>query len=250
MDSNKNSETPVSVKPVVKPSVKPSVKQSVTQNMTNEKESFTPTPTSPTRTQCNGKKIIITPVNSPITQIKGGIKKIKPHKRKFFFQHFTNEKEKWGTEIELCNTLPDLDNENENKVCLGLSDTPNTLPDIPVHNNEQTDGCEAPKTVSQPEVQEIRFYEGDPVLFFPITNSTRRNIGPFFGLFDMNRMMRQMPDYKLGGTGQGLKPPQKNFCDKWGWKLLLQSRVFHFNWGRKTPFCSTTSNMRLYCGAL
>ena len=84
MDSNKNSETPMSVKPVVKPSVKPSVKQSVTQNMTNEKESFTPTPTSPMRTQCNGKKIIITPVNSPITQIKGGIKKIKPHKRKFF----------------------------------------------------------------------------------------------------------------------------------------------------------------------
>ena len=200
-----------SVTPAKQDQATPSVKQSVTQNMINDKESFTPTTMS---TQYNRKKIIITPVNSPITQIKGGIKKIKPHKRKFFFQHFTNEKEKWGTEIELCDTLPDLDNENKNKVCLGLSDMLDTLPDIPVHNNEQTNGCEAPKTVSQPEVQEIEFYEGDPVLFFPITNSTRRNIGPFFGLFDMNRMMRQMPDYKLGGTGQGLKPPKKTFVIK------------------------------------
>ena len=43
-------------------------------------------------------------------------KKLQLQKRKFFFQHFTNEKEKMGTEIELCDTLPDLDDENEDKV--------------------------------------------------------------------------------------------------------------------------------------
>ena len=234
VDSNKNSKTPASVKqsvnasvkqsvnPSVKPSVnlsvkqsvnpsvKPSVKQSVTENMINEKESFTP---SPTRTQYNGKKIIITPVNSPITQIKGGHKKkIKPHKRKIFFPAFHKREREIGNRNRIVRHTPQiLDNENENKVCLGLSETPDTLPDIPVHNNEQTNGREAPKTVSQPEVQEIGFYEGDPVLFFPITNSTRRHIGPLFGLLDMNRMMRQMPDYRLGGTGQGLKPPKKTF---------------------------------------
>ena len=155
-----------------------------------------------------------------------------------------------GTEIELCDTLPDLDNENKNKACLGLSEMPDTLPDIPVHNNEQTNGCEAPKTVSQPEVQEIGFNEGDPVLFFPITNSTRRHIGPLFGLLDMNRMMRANARLHVGWNRIWIETPQKNFRDKRGWKFLFQSRVFHFNWGRKTPFCSTISNMRLYCGAL
>ena len=111
-----------------------------------------------------------------------------------------------------------------------------------MQNNQQTNGYETRKTVSEPEIQETGFYEGDPVLFFPITNSTRRNICQFFGLLDVNSVMRQMPNYKLGGTGQGLKPPKK-FRDKGGQKLLLQSHVFHFNWGGKTPFCSMTSNM-------
>ena len=106
-----------------------SVKQSVTQNMVNDKESFTRTPTN---TTLNKKKIRLTPMISPITQIKGGIKKLQPHKRKFFFQLSTNEKEKTGTEIELCYTLPDLDDENEDKVCVELCDTLDTLPDIPV----------------------------------------------------------------------------------------------------------------------
>ena len=97
---------------------------------------------------------------------------------------------------------------------LELRDTLDTLPDLHVQNNQQTNGHETQKTVSQPEIQETRFYEGDPILFFPITNSTRRNICPFFGLLDVNHVMRQMPNYKLGGTGQGLKPPQKSFVIK------------------------------------
>ena len=83
-------------------------------------------------------------MKSPITQIKGGIKKLQPQKRKFLFQNFTNQKEITETEIELCNTLPDLDDKNEDK---------------------QTNGHETQKTVSQPEIQETGFYEGDPVLF-------------------------------------------------------------------------------------
>ena len=190
----------------------PSVKQSVTQNTINDKESFTQTPTSHASTKHNKKKkIILTPMKSPITQIKGGIKKLQPQKRKFLFQNFTNQKEITETEIELCDTLPDLDDKNEDKVCVELCDTPNTLPDLHEQNNQQTNRHETQKTVSQPEIQETGFYEGDPVLFFPITNSTRRNICPFFGLFDVNGVLRQMPDYKLGGTGQGVKPPTKCF---------------------------------------
>ena len=93
-------------------------------------------------------------------------------------------------------------------MCVELCDTPDTLPDLHEQNNQQTNGHETKKTVSQPEIQETGFYEGDPFLFFPITNSTRRNICPFFNLFDVNGVLRQMPDYKLGGTGQGVKPPQ------------------------------------------
>ena len=116
-----------------------SVKQSVTWNTVNDKESFT---RMPTNTTYNKKKIRLTPMISPITQLKGGIKKPQPHKRKFFFQLSIDEKEKTGTEIELCDTLPDLDNENEDKVCVELCDMLNTLPDIPVpvQNNQQTDG--------------------------------------------------------------------------------------------------------------
>ena len=203
-----------SVKQYVTPAKQdqPSVKQSVTQNTINDKESFTQTPTSHASTKHNKKKkIILTPMKSPITQIKGGIKKLQPQKRKFLFQNFTNQKEITETEIELCDTLPDLDDKNEDKVCVELCDTPDTLPDLHEQNNQQTNGHETQKTVSQPEIQETGFYEGDPVLFFPITNSTRRNICPFFSLFDVNGVLRQMPDYKLGGTGQGVKPPTKCF---------------------------------------
>ena len=82
MDSNTNSETPASVKL--------SVKQSVTQNTVNDKEPSTRTPASKYNKK---KKIILTPMKSPITQIKGGIKKLQPQKRKFLFQHFTNSNE-------------------------------------------------------------------------------------------------------------------------------------------------------------
>ena len=152
----------------------PSVKQSVTPaNTINDKESFTQTPTSHASTKHNKKKkIILTPMKSPITQIKGGIKKLQQQKRKFLFQNFTNQKEITETEIELCDTLPDLDDKNEDKVCVELCDTPDTLPDLHEQNNQQTNGHETQKTVSQPEIQETGFYEGDPVLFFPITNST------------------------------------------------------------------------------
>ena len=77
-------------------------------------------------------------------------------------------------EIELCDTLPDLDVENKDKVCVELCDTLNTLPEIPVpvQNNQQTGRYERQKTISEPEIQETVFFEGDPVLFFPITNST------------------------------------------------------------------------------
>ena len=141
-----------------------SVKQSVTQNMVNDKESFTRTPAS---TKYNKKKIILTPMKSPITQIKGGIKKPQLHRRKFFFQLSTDEKEKTGMEIELCDTLPDLDDQNEDKVCVELCDTLDTLPDIPVpvQNNQQTDRHERQKTISGPEIQETSFFEGDPVFF-------------------------------------------------------------------------------------
>ena len=85
---------------------------------------------------------------------------------------------------------------------------------MPVQNNQQTDGHERQKTASEPEIQETGFFEGDPVLFFPITNSTRTNIAPLFDLFDVNSVMRQMPNYKFGGIGQGVKPPKKCFMIK------------------------------------
>ena len=140
-----------------------SVKKSVTWNTINDKELFTSTPTN---TIYNKKKITLTPMKSPITQIKGGIKKLQLHKRKFFFQLSTDEEEKMGTEIELCDTLPDLDDENEDKVCVELCDMLDTLPDIPVpmQNNQQTDGHERQKTISEPEIQETVFFK--VILFF------------------------------------------------------------------------------------
>ena len=73
-----------------------------------------------------------------------------------------------GMEIELCNTLPDLDDENEDKVCVELCDMLNTLPDIPVpvQNNQQTDGHERQKTNSEPEIQETGFFFKAILFFF------------------------------------------------------------------------------------
>ena len=102
-----------------------SVKQSVTRNTVNDKESFT---CMPTNAKYNKKKIRLTSMISPITQLKGGIEKPQPHKRTFFFQLSTDEKEKTGTEIELRDTLPDLDDENKDKVCVELCDMLDTLP--------------------------------------------------------------------------------------------------------------------------
>ena len=154
--SVKQSLTPAKQdRPSVKQSVtpakqdRPSVKQSVTQHMINDKESFTQKPTSHASTKHNEKKkIILTPMKSPITQIKGGITKLQPQKRKFLFQNFTNQKEIMETEIELCDTLPDLDDKNEDKVCVELCDTPDTLPDLHEQNNQQTNGHETKNSFS------------------------------------------------------------------------------------------------------
>ena len=117
-----------------------------------------------------------------------------------------------GTEIELCDTLPDLDNEKKDEVCIELCDTLDTLPDLHVQNNQQTNGHETQKQFLNQKYRKLGFMKVTP--FFFSNNSTRRNICPFFGLLDVNRVMRQMPNYKLGGTGQGLKPPQKSFVIK------------------------------------
>ena len=151
--SVKQSVTPakqdhLSVKQSVTPAKQdqPSVKQSVTQNMINDKESFTQKPKSHASTKHNKKKkIILTSMKSPITQIKEGIKKLQPQKRIFLFQNFTNQKEITETEIELCDTLQDLDDKNEDKVCVELCDTPDTLPDLHQQNNQQTNGHKTQK---------------------------------------------------------------------------------------------------------
>ena len=91
------------------------------------------------------RRYLLTPMKSPITQIKGCIKKLQPQKRKFLFQNFTKQKEIMETEIELCDTLPDLDDKNEDKVCVELCDTPDTLPDLHEQNNQQTNGHETQK---------------------------------------------------------------------------------------------------------
>ena len=71
-----------------------------------------------------------------------------------------------GTEIELCDILPDLDDENEDKVCVELCDMLDTLPDIPVpvQNYQQTDGHKRQKTISEPEIQKTGFFK--VILFF------------------------------------------------------------------------------------
>ena len=68
-----------------------SVKQSVTRNMVNDKESFIYTPTN---TAYNKKKIRLTPMISPITQLKGGIKNHNHTKENSFFNFPQTRKRK------------------------------------------------------------------------------------------------------------------------------------------------------------
>ena len=68
-----------------------SVKQSVTRNTVNDKESFTRTPTNATY---NKKKIRLTPMISPITQLKGGIKNHNHTKENSFFNFPQTRKRK------------------------------------------------------------------------------------------------------------------------------------------------------------
>ena len=74
-----------SVTPVKQDQATLSVKQSVTWNTVNDKESFTCMPTNITY---NKKKIRLTPMILPITQIKGGIKKTTTTQKKILFSTF------------------------------------------------------------------------------------------------------------------------------------------------------------------
>ena len=87
----------------------------------------------------------------------------------------------------MCDSLPDIPDVNETELDVELYDTVDTLPDPPNEDTVQTNGQETKS--SQSEIQETGFDKGDPVLFFPITNSTRRNIAPYFGLMDVNSVM-------------------------------------------------------------
>ena len=110
------------------------------------------------------------------------------------------------TKIEMCDTLPDLPDVDKTEFGIKLCDT---LPDLPNEDTAQTNGQETKSSESY--IEEMGFDEWDPVLFFPITNSTRRNIAPYFSLMDVNSVMRQMPNYRMGGTAWGLKPPDRVF---------------------------------------
>ena len=79
-----------SVTPVKQDQATLSVKQSVTRNTVNDKESFTRTPTNTTY----NKKIRLTPMISPITQLKGGIKKQNHTKENSFFNFPQTRKRK------------------------------------------------------------------------------------------------------------------------------------------------------------
>ena len=179
-----------------KQEARPSVTQPVTPKMPNVQDSFRSTQT----------------MKSPISQIKGGVKKLETHTRKLFFPCFTESTDKMTTEIEMCDTLPDLPDVDETELDIELCDTLDTLPDLPNKDTVQTNRQETKS--SQSEIEETGFDEGDPVLFFPITNSTRRNIAPYFSLMDVNSVMQQMPNYRMGGTAEGLKPPDEVFIIK------------------------------------
>ena len=79
-----------SVTPTKQDQVTLSVKQSVTWNMVNDKELFTCTPTNATY---NKKKIRLTPMISPITQLKGGIKTTTTQKKILFSTFHRRERE-------------------------------------------------------------------------------------------------------------------------------------------------------------
>ena len=85
-EKHEKQEATLSVKQSVTPAKQDqgtlSVKQSVTWNTVNDKESFAHTPTN---TIYNKKKIRLTPMISPITQIKGGIKNYNHTKENSFF---------------------------------------------------------------------------------------------------------------------------------------------------------------------
>ena len=86
----KPNQTTLSVKQSVTPAKPNQTTLSVTQNTVNDKESFTRTPT-------NNKKIILTPIKSPITQIKRGIKNYIYTKGKSFFNisQMRKRKQQW-----------------------------------------------------------------------------------------------------------------------------------------------------------
>ena len=81
-------------------------------------------------------------IKSPISQIKGGVKKLETHTRKLFFPPFTESTVKTTTETEMCDTLPDLPNVNETELDVELCDTLDTLPDLPNEDTIQTNGQE------------------------------------------------------------------------------------------------------------
>ena len=81
-----------SVTPMKQDQATPSVKHSVTQNTVNDKESFTLTPASTKHNK--NKKIILTPMKSPITQIKGDIKNCNHKKENSFFNILQMRKRK------------------------------------------------------------------------------------------------------------------------------------------------------------
>ena len=70
-------------------------------------------------------------MKSPISQIKAGVKKLETQMRKLFFAPFTESIDKTTTEIEMCDTLPDIPDVNETELDVELCDTVDTLPAFP-----------------------------------------------------------------------------------------------------------------------
>ena len=95
-----------SVTPMKQDQATPFVKQSVTQNTVNDKESFTRTPASTKHNKI--KKIILTPMKSPITQIKGGIKKTATTKKKIPFSTFYKRERENGNRNRIMQHAPRL----------------------------------------------------------------------------------------------------------------------------------------------
>ena len=93
------------VTPVKQDQATLSVKQSVTRNTVNDKESFTRTPTNATY---NKKKIRLTPMISPITQLKGGIKKTTTTQKKILFSTFHRRERENGNGNRIMRHTPRL----------------------------------------------------------------------------------------------------------------------------------------------